>query len=287
VEAILGQLRTGKVTMGAAGRGVIAGVDSDRIETPYLQLVMTRLWDEESQGTAAPGLRLSTLERLGGAERIVRTHLDTTMETLPSEEQETAARIFRYLVTPSGTKIAHTATDLAEYAHVSMALIEPILEKLSGTGIRILRPVAPPINQPGLPRYEIFHDVLAGAITDWRTRYVRARELAEADQRRAEAEKLLDEEKHKGRRLRWGVIGLSMMVLLMIGRLCGPFYRPLFPPGIDFNRKPEGRKLFARRRYGFPPCPCSKLLKIFFIKGNHFFWRDLFKFNSRGSSAIA
>ena len=174
VEAILDQIKTGQVMLGAAGRGVVDGANESRIETPYLQLVMTRLWDEEAEASPTPFLRLATLERLGGAERIVRTHLDTTMSTLPPDEQDASARIFRYLVTPSGTKIAHAASDLAEYAQISPSFLEPILEKLSSTGVRILRPVAPPLDQPGLPRYEIFHDVLAGAIVDWRARYVRA-----------------------------------------------------------------------------------------------------------------
>jgi len=228
VEAILDQLRTGRVMLGAAGRGVVLGADESRIETPYLQLVMTRLWDEETQASCPPLLRLSTFERLGGAERIVRSHLDTTMSALPIDEQDAAARIFHYLVTPSGTKIAHAAADLAEYTQVSPSEIERILEKLSSTEVRILRPVAAPLGQPGLPRYEIFHDVLAGAIVDWRARYVRAQELKEAERRRIESERCLMEERaeagrkladarHRANKLRWGVIGLSLILLVMIG----------------------------------------------------------------------
>jgi WD40 repeat protein len=228
VDAILDQVKTGQVMLGTGGRGVVEGTDESRIETPYLQLVMTRLWHEEIEASHSPCLRLSTLERLGGAERIVRTHLDTTMSALPPDEQDAAARIFRYLVTPSGTKIAHGAGDLAEYAQVSPSRIEPILEKLSSTGIRILRPVAPPLGQPGLPRYEIFHDVLAGAIVDWRARYGRAQELAEAEaarvdserrliEERAEADRKLADARHRAHKLRLGMIGLSLMLLLMIG----------------------------------------------------------------------
>jgi WD40 repeat protein len=234
VEAILNQIKTGQVMLGAAGRGVVEGVAESRIETPYLQLVMTRLWDEETQISRAPFLRLFTLERLGGAERIVRTHLDTTMDALPADERDAAARIFRYLVTPSGTKIAHAAADLAEYAQISPSQIEPILEKLSSTGVRILRPVAPPLDQPGLPRYEIFHDVLAGAIVDWRARYMRTQELAEAEQQRVESEKRLIEEReeadkkladarYRAHKLRLGMIGLSLMLLVMIGLVAFAF----------------------------------------------------------------
>jgi WD40 repeat protein len=224
VEAVLDQIKTGQVRLGEAGRGMIEGAvsrsDEGRIETPYLQLVMTRLWDEEI--TSVPlqedgeklgvrgVLRLSTLQRLGGAERIVHTHLDQTMSGLPTDERDAAARIFHYLVTPSGTKIAHTVADLAEYAHISPEQITPVLDKLSGTGIRILRPVAPPVHQLGPPRYEIFHDVLAGAILDWRARYVQAQELAEAHRK-------LAEERQRANKLRWGMIGLTLLLLLMVG----------------------------------------------------------------------
>src|SRR5262249_18702356 len=157
------------------------------IETPYLQLVMIRLWEEEMRA-GSHILRLETLEGLGGAERIVRTHLDTVMCTLLPNEQDTAARVFHYLVTPSGTKIAHTIPDLVEYAGLLQPQLTSVLEKLSGGGDRILRPVAPPPDQPTTLRYEIFHDVLAPAILDWRARHIReAAYLLELEQAQAQA----------------------------------------------------------------------------------------------------
>jgi hypothetical protein len=117
-------------------------------------------------------LRRKTLVRLGGAERIVRTHLDDTLKALPPKERETAARVFRFLVTPSGTKIAHTGPDLADYAELPASNVTQVLEKLASAEIRILRPVAPPPDQPPTLRYEIYHDVLAPSIIDWRGRYL-------------------------------------------------------------------------------------------------------------------
>ena len=47
---------------------------------------------------------------------------------------------------------------------------------MSASGIRILRPVAPPPDQLNAPtRYEIFHDVAAPAMLDWRRRYLQQR----------------------------------------------------------------------------------------------------------------
>ena len=145
---------------------------------------MTRLWDEELRA-GSHILRLETMDRLGGAERIVRTHLDAVMSTLLPNEQEIAASVFHYLVTPSGTKIAHTISDLAEYAQLPQMQLSLVLEKLCRGDVRILRPVAPPPDQPDKPRYEIFHDVLALAILDWRARHVQEQERAAAAKREA------------------------------------------------------------------------------------------------------
>ncbi|MBI4671153.1 MAG: ATP-binding protein [Chloroflexi bacterium] len=186
VDAVLDQVKTGRVSLAETGIGAVRDLDSanghgnaeDRIETPFLQLVMTRLWEEETgPGAARPyTLRLETLKRLGGAERIVRTHLDKTMGALPANERAAAAGMFHYLVTPSGAKIAHTARDLAEYTGNQEKQLMRVLEKMSASGIRILRPVAPPPDHLDAPtRYEIFHDVLAPAMLDWRRRYLQQR----------------------------------------------------------------------------------------------------------------
>ena len=50
-----------------------------------------------------------------------------------------AADVFRYLVTPSGAKIAHGVGDLAEYASVDERRLLPVLMTLGRE--RIVRPV--------------------------------------------------------------------------------------------------------------------------------------------------
>ncbi len=206
VDAVLDQVKTGRVSLTDTGVGAIKNDNGanghdpgvERIETPFLQLVMTRLWDEELRN-GSHTLRLETLQRLGGAERIVRTHLDKTLGALPAVERQAAAGMFHYLVTPSGTKIAHTARDLAEYTHTQEKQLTPVLEKMSASGIRILRPVAPPPDQLDAPtRYEIFHDVLAPAMLDWRRRYLQQR---------------------RNRLLFFGIGAAALGVLLIIGVL--------------------------------------------------------------------
>lgn len=224
VDQVLEQVKTGQVVLGETGRGKVMGGSAaagpdDRIEMPYLQLVMTRLWDEE-QLAGSRVLRLATLTRLGGAENIVRTHLDATMRALSAAEQDDAARVFNFLVTPSGAKIAHTVHDLALYGRIAEGELAGVLDKLAASDVRILRPVAAPPDQPQAPRYEIFHDVLAPAILDWRARFLQAQERAEAEQRlqaeRAAAEQRLVAERQRSRRLWLGVVGLSLLLVAMI-----------------------------------------------------------------------
>jgi hypothetical protein len=181
VERVLDQVEVGRFAFGSAGAGGLDGraasVAAARpIEAPYLQLVLTRLWDEERRAGSRT-LRVETLDRLGGAERIVRTHLDVALARLSPEDQEVAASLFRYLVTPSGTKIAHRVDDLAEYVERQPATVGRVLARLAAGDTRVVRPA-------GEDAYEIYHDVLAAAVLDWRSRYLHSRELAAVERRR-------------------------------------------------------------------------------------------------------
>ncbi|MBV9944303.1 MAG: hypothetical protein JO262_19395 [Solirubrobacterales bacterium] len=171
VEAILTDVQSDRVIVGRGGTGVVALADENTartIEAPYLQLVLTRLWDEElRQGSQV--LRLETFEDLGQTKAIVRAHLDAAMANLSMPQQDTAARMLDYLVTPSGTKIAQSAADLARYARAPEDEVGAILNTLSGGRLRILRPAAE-------RRYEIYHDALATPILDWCSRWQRKQE---------------------------------------------------------------------------------------------------------------
>ncbi len=179
VEAVLDEVVAGRVVVGQAGRGGVEA-DEERIEAPYLQLVLERLWETERESGSAV-LRLATLRELGGAEAIVRAHLERALGRLEASEQDVAATMFGQLVTPSGSKIAHRPGDLAQYAAVSETEVRPVLEALGRE--RIVRAVN---GVGGAERYEIFHDVLADGVLAWRARreLERDREQAHARQRR-------------------------------------------------------------------------------------------------------
>ncbi len=201
VERVLDEVEVGRVALASSGAGVLDGAEAAssprgrQIEAPYLQLVLVRLWDEERRAGSRT-LRLETLERLGGAERIVRTHLDVALGALSADEQEVAAALFRFLVTPSGTKIAHRVDDLAEYVGQPPATVAHVLARLAAGDTRVVRAT-------GEDAYEIYHDVLAAAVLDWRSRYLHAQELAVVERRR---------------QLRWR-LALAALVLTLLGRL--------------------------------------------------------------------
>lgn len=214
VEAVLGQVGHDE--------------EEDKIETTYLQLVMRRLWEEET-GEDSRVLRLATLERLGGAQAIIGSHLDRAMEGgedgdgLSGEQRLVAAAAFRFLVTSGGTKIALTAADLAELTGFSGPEIQPVLRHLSSPRLHILRPVV--LDEEGSePRYEIFHDALAEPIREWRIRVEEQERNARRERERAEkeeaervaaaAERQAERERQR-RRVAQGLLAAAVLTLLI------------------------------------------------------------------------
>ncbi len=171
VPAILNQVQRGRVRVGQGGVG-ITRPQQEGIETPFLQIVMTRLWHEEMRAGSFT-LRLATFNHLGGAEQIIKQHLDGSMNSLSGEQQEIAAATLNYLITPDGTKIAHTASSLGYYAQVPIPRVKQTMQILSSPGLRILRPVPKLPEDADEQRFEIFHDTLAPALLDWRARFYR------------------------------------------------------------------------------------------------------------------
>jgi tetratricopeptide (TPR) repeat protein len=214
VKGILDDLEGGKPVVEQLGQGQVATASQEDskspIETPFLQMVLTRLWEEE-RAAGSTTLRLQTFEKLGRAANIARTHLDTMMAKLTDAQRVGAAEVLRYLVTPSGSKIAQEAGALTSWTELKKEQVEEILNRLSGPDMRILRTM----QAPGQPmRYEIFHDVLAQAVLNWRRRYVA---LQEEDRiRRDEQIRRVEEEEQAQRKRekeRMRSLGIALVVL--------------------------------------------------------------------------
>src|SRR5262249_33754265 len=138
-------------------------------------------------------------------------HVDRALDDLPEEAREAAVDIFHHLITPSGTKIALAASDLAEYTGRPAAESTTLLERLASSDTRILRPVPPP-GQEGRTRYEISHDLLAPAILDWgrRQRAVRLEREKES------AERVARVEKRRARMFRTLALGSGVLLIIAI-----------------------------------------------------------------------
>jgi WD40 repeat protein len=216
VDVILGQLGSDQFAPDQGGIGRLTGGNGSdlrggEIAASYLQLVMQRLWETEvTRGSRT--LHRATLEKLGGAQTIVRTHVDRALDDLPEEAREAAVDIFHHLVTPSGTKIALAASDLAEYTGRPAGESSTLLERLASSDTRILRPVPPPPGQEGGTRYEISHDLLAPAILDWggRQRAVRLEREKES------AERVARVEKRRARMFRTLALGSGALLIIAI-----------------------------------------------------------------------
>jgi WD40 repeat protein len=207
VDAVLEQVRHGRVTISEGGAAHVGATGPARVETAYLQLVMKRLWDEELS-VGSQQMRLETLERLGGADTIIRGHLNDAMDKLPADQRGAAAEAFRFLVTPGGRKIALSADELSEFSDAPAAPLEPALEHLERE--RILRPI-PSVEPGGAARHEIYHDVLAAAVLDWHLRHRTEREASELAARARE-----EARRRWLRRLRLGVLMIGSAAVAVI-----------------------------------------------------------------------
>jgi tetratricopeptide (TPR) repeat protein len=194
-QSLLQQVSAGQVSIDQGG-GSGRGADSDeqtRVEAPYLQLVLERLWAEETaQGSRR--LRLQTLDQLGGAQNIVRTHLDQVMDKCSAADQELCARVFDRLVTPAGAKVACRLGDLESWADDLAPEVRRVT-KLLQDAMLLAKIGAPPGHPPEDDQYQIFHDVLAAGVLDWRRRFLQRRENEQAQTLAAQREREAAEER--------------------------------------------------------------------------------------------
>jgi WD40 repeat protein len=215
VAEVVDQVRTGRVHVGAGAGAATAdgnGGSASSVETPLLQLVLTRLWEEERQLGSQVLRRETFVDRLRGARNIVRTQLDPTLDRLSEREKDVAADAFRHLVTPSGSKFTQNVSDLASLADVTRDVIEPVLKTLADG--RILRPISPPPGEDDV-RYEIFHDALGPTVLDWRRRHLEDRAREEGERRAEEAAR-----KARRRMRIWAGVGvLSLLLAVGVGWL--------------------------------------------------------------------
>src|SRR5262249_48330869 len=140
-DAVLDGVKSGAIELETAGRGRLdapsgpAGAapepEKEPIEAAYLQLVMTRVWDEE-RPHGSRVLRWETFKGLGEAKGIVQKSLGEILGRLPVWERVVAEEVLTSLVTPSGTKIALEPSYLSEKAGYRPWRVQAVLDHLIG-----------------------------------------------------------------------------------------------------------------------------------------------------------
>jgi len=113
------------------------------------------------------------------------------MSHLTKDEQKLCAKIFDRLVTGIGSKVAYPTEGLAADevvgADTTKEDVQAVLDKLTTRQARILKPVT----IDGMPGFEIFHDVLALPVLEWKRDF-------QLQTRRREEEQLKEEQLRRG-----------------------------------------------------------------------------------------
>lgn len=160
VEAVLN--RASQAPPDERGEGSVRWSELDRqpVELAVLQMLMKSVWEEEKRAGSNTLCHSTLSVTLGGPDTIVRSYVERAMRGLQQAQRVTAAELFQYLVTPSGTKHAYTMADLQDLTRQPPSLVKSTLNALLDTKeIKILRKEG--------EHYELFHDVLGKAVIDW------------------------------------------------------------------------------------------------------------------------
>jgi len=146
-----------------------------RIPMPFLQIVCYRLWRQQMLGGATA--RKQFLEKAPGPVRDeLEAYCREKLQALSVPEQDLASAAFAFLMTRSGAKMAYPVDVLAQQARVDEPTLLSVLEKLSDENVRILRKVP---GHDSKPWFELYHDLYARFLSDWKRERDAARELKE------------------------------------------------------------------------------------------------------------
>lgn len=139
------------------------------VDLPFLQIVMSRLWEAERVECTPPSdvLRWTTLQRLGGSAQILRDHVNRILDRLSIDDRRIASLALSRLITPTGAKVPYSARDLSLLTEIPERDVDRVLDELASGQSRLLRTVNGSSDQV---LYELFHDRLSSPIARWARR---------------------------------------------------------------------------------------------------------------------
>jgi hypothetical protein len=193
VEAVTGPLRVAGHGMTTSERTIDevlgglhnekSGPEGDRVEAGYFQIVWSHLWNA-AKAANSNEITTGLYKRCGGSKGIVNQFVNGTLDSLLPFEAEALCAALRYLILPSGAKMALTIDDLrglildADYSATGHDLswgVNPV--KLSDwlePALMKLLPSESPLLRRRVRRerveYELLHDLLGPILLQWRIR---------------------------------------------------------------------------------------------------------------------
>ena len=189
-EELLNQLeKLNEQDAGEGGRESVSARFGDakpaetRIQARHLQIVLDNLWSQIRK-LPTPTFGPELLPTPDTANKIINSHIGEKLNSLTVMEKSVAANLFRFLITPQGTKIAYTPGELARLCALPPAEVGGLLAKLQAPRIKLLQLVTPPPGQPTDTRYQLMSDVLAAPLIEWRDNIVAEQNRIFAEQNR-------------------------------------------------------------------------------------------------------
>lgn len=247
----------------SAARGALSR--SGRVSMPFLQIVCHRLWARQfgPRPAVLPRIDAKFLDapsaNLASAE--LEAYCREKLEALNLDARDLASAAFGFLMTPAGSKMAYPIDVLASQAKVDEGALEGVLLQLCHPDVRILREI--PVAGGGKPWFELYHDLYARFLSEWKQRHDREREIErrqrlEREQQATVDEKVREATADKERKLRRydRISKIAPIVLVVAGALFSTAsdywgkYRPLRRFTHAASIAPEsGAYLAARTQY--------------------------------------
>jgi len=142
-------------------------IERDFIAPPYLQIACQRLWHSQFSDNTDTRPFLWNYEP-GDARKMLNLFCQEKLSSLNDSEQRLLVDAFDFLVTKKGAKMAYELPSLAEHMVVNEQVLKSVLLKLSSPESRILRRSSGP---DGVPWFELYHDMYAPIIDEWKRNY--------------------------------------------------------------------------------------------------------------------
>ncbi|MFN7993315.1 MAG: hypothetical protein U0Q18_06925 [Bryobacteraceae bacterium] len=159
---------------------ITEGLRGGGIETAFLQIILSRLWEEERQKKPIQLKKKTLEETLHGIGNIALDYVRQRIQAAAGEISKAknkavqddvlrlSSLLFDRLVAPSGRSVPYSAEELATTVPGDLQSFVPDLLNLL-VRYRVLKPVSSSAEGP--PMYEMMHDVLGEAVIRWQTEY--------------------------------------------------------------------------------------------------------------------